>query len=385
MPGIEDSPYPLVYRVDPESCPLDSRGAAASKIRTYARALTGMQKEAVVHYGPTGEIWRVLCDEGPWLNGTDLAPFPLGHFTAGLAATFLTDYLAEALARMTPITALEIEQHNFFTMEGSAIKGTMTASADPVQVRFVAQGDAPVTELAEIGRVAVRERSLANVLLRDSLPSVFAIVVNGERINIASDGPDVLPSHEDPGNLFNLCTPDDSHDHGNEILRKLADDDNDDGNSDGAAVGLQASQKRRVHIATRGHVRADGLKEIVVQCIQPRGSRFMFLSDESRDRGGQGRAPNGITWLSCGVAFCFMTQIGRYANIAKQDLEDYRIVQDTGFTAANGAAPSATPVKTLVFLDTNESIEASEKLVQMGEQTCYLHAAYSSSNETQVS
>ena len=46
--------------------------------RTAARALEGMQKEAVVTCANTGTAWRMLCDEGPWLNGTDLAPFPLG-------------------------------------------------------------------------------------------------------------------------------------------------------------------------------------------------------------------------------------------------------------------------------------------------------------------
>jgi hypothetical protein len=79
-----------------------------------------------------------------------------------------------------------------------------------------------------------------------------------------------------------------------------------------------------------------------------------------------------------------MTQIGRYAEITKQKLDDYRIVQDTGFVAFGDHAPSATPVNTLVCLDTAESAEACENLVKMGKQTCYLHAAYRKPAETQV-
>lgn len=60
-------------------------------MRAATRALAGMQKEALVDYGPTGATWRVVCDEGPWLNGTDLAPLPLGFFTAGLIASYMAE------------------------------------------------------------------------------------------------------------------------------------------------------------------------------------------------------------------------------------------------------------------------------------------------------
>ena len=49
-----------------------------------ARKLAGHQKEAVVHEGSAGSRWRLASDEGKHLTGTDLAPFPLGFFNAGL-------------------------------------------------------------------------------------------------------------------------------------------------------------------------------------------------------------------------------------------------------------------------------------------------------------
>ena len=382
--SIEQSPYPLVFRVDPDSFTANHLAptAAQSRIRVQARPLAGMQKEAIVQYGPTGAIWRIVCDEGPWLNGTDLAPFPLAFFTAGLAAGFLSDYMAEALARMVPITGLEIHQDNFFSMEGSALKGTMAAKADEVNIGFIAEGDASRHELAEIGRTAVCERSVANAILQDSLSSMFALTVNDERISPANVTSAQLFDRADPRELFDRCSPDTDFSQADDIIKKVTTPAQ--GATTNPAVGLQASQKRQVHVATHGRVRTDGLKEIAVQCIQPAGSRFVFLSDESEDSGGQGRAPNGMTWLSCGVAFCFMTQIGRYAAIAKKELDDYRIVQDIGFIPAGEHTPSASPVSTLVCLDTAEPISECEKLVQMGEQTCYLHAACRTPTEVRL-
>ncbi len=155
--------------------------------------------------------------------------------------------------------------------------------------------------------------------------------------------------------------------------------------SDAEAVGFKAVQKRVVHVHTQCSIRQDGLKSIAVQCIQPSGSRFEFLSDNSRAVGGLERAPSGLAYLSAGVAFCFMTQIGRYAQISKQDLRAYRIIQDTGFTLANGCEPQALPVETLVFLDTGEPPDKSLQLVKMGEQTCYIHASYQVPIKTDVS
>ncbi len=74
-----------------------------------------------------------------------------------------------------------------------------------------------------------------------------------------------------------------------------------------------------------------------------------------------------------------MTQLGRYAQIAKQRMTGYRIVQETGFGLARTGAASADPVRTQAFIDTEEDEQATQKMVAMGEQTCYLHASYSQS------
>ena len=81
-----------------------------------------------------------------------------------------------------------------------------------------------------------------------------------------------------------------------------------------------------------------------------------------------------------------MTQLGRYAHIVKKPLESYRIVQDTCFRSAakkNGEG-GADPVKTHVYLKTREDKDYALILVDMGEQTCFLHAACRSGVETKL-
>lgn len=366
--SIQQSSFPLGFRVDSGNSTfrLDA-GAGPESVRVSARALEGMQKEAVAQSGD--DVWRVVCDEGPWLNGTDLAPFPLAFFCAGQAGSYLTEFMAEAKERLIPITRLELKQDNFFTMEGSALKGTMSAGVDPVHVQFDADGDCSAAELRDIADVAVHDRSPVAAVLAGTLASRFAIRANGESLTSAGALP--VATADDPGIAMAACCPADAGSFAPDIIRKV------EGSIDtGDAVGLDSSQKRVVHVATHARVRSDGMKELAVQCIQPAGSRFVLLSDAAHARGGQGRAPDPLTYLSCGIAFCFMTQIGRYAQIVKQRLRDYRIVQETAFGFGPEEPPTAEPVSTLVCVDTDESTDETRKLVQMAEQTCYIHGAY---------
>ncbi len=383
--SIETSGYPLVFRADPDRLDLETNRVPDEivRIRVVSRPLAGMQKEALIHYGPTGSVWRVVCDEGPWLNGTDLAPFPLAFFTAGLAASFMSGFLEEARARGVRVDSASLEQDNFFSMEGSALRGTMSAGARPVQVTFSAGGNVSAATFKEIAEVAVRMRSPAERCLQQALASGFAVRANNQPLPWPGESANRVAALLDPATVFERVRPVSADDL--IIIRKTAGCGNthpEKTNPD--AVGLQAEQKRIVHVRTECIIREDGLKSINVQCIRPAGSRFELLSDDSRAAGGRERAPSGLAWLSAGAAFCFMTQIGRYAHISKQNVNGYRIIQDTGFRLARHCEPDADAVETLVCLDTGESPDKSIQLVRMGEQTCYVHASYRASGKTEV-
>ena len=70
--SIESIGHPLAFPAEPGSLNLNALPSqdGVKRVRTMARTLAGMQKEAIIQNGPDGTVWRVVCDEGPWLNGT---------------------------------------------------------------------------------------------------------------------------------------------------------------------------------------------------------------------------------------------------------------------------------------------------------------------------
>jgi len=88
-------------------------------------------------------------------------------------------------------------------------------------------------------------------------------------------------------------------------------------------------------------------------------------------------------------AFCFLTQLGRYAHIVKQPLDHYSVVQDTRFVlpgaiAGTAEAAEAAPVAAHVHIDAPAELPAMQRMVAMGERTCFLHAACRGRAETHV-
>lgn len=78
-------PLAFEFRRGTDRAPLPTGGGRAV-FTVEARHLAHHQKEAIVTEGARGSAWRLASDEGRQLKGTDLAPFPLGYFNAGMQA-----------------------------------------------------------------------------------------------------------------------------------------------------------------------------------------------------------------------------------------------------------------------------------------------------------
>jgi hypothetical protein len=146
-----------------------------------------------------------------------------------------------------------------------------------------------------------------------------------------------------------------------------------------AGSSLAEDQNRVLHVRGICSVGPDGVKRVEQQLFNPHGSIFHFLCDEAPGNGGQGLAPDAASYISAGIAFCFMTQLGRYARIARKDLRDYRIAQDTHFSlggasSGTGTAGEAGPVETHLELESAEHDDFARSALDMSEQTCFLHA-----------
>jgi uncharacterized OsmC-like protein len=370
MAAIQDSPYPLVFPVAnlPPAfmSPAANLDAQQLSIRTTARALTGMQKEAVVVNRATGTCWRMVCDEGPYLHGSDLAPFPLAFFCTGMVSSYMSSLLQ--LLRQHGISHRNISLllHNRYSMEGSARAGTMTGSALPVELQLVIDSPVKASVLQQLLKEAVAA-SPAAALLSGTYISEFSLTHNGEQLETARVAPTNQPLPLPPAGFAEL-SPVPAARFAADIIRKHKTAAIVEGVTGGVGTSLAENQKRVLHITGACTLRADGLKQL--------GSQFHFLSDDSAEVDGQERAPCGLAYLSAGLAFCYMTQIGRYATIMRRPLDAFRIVQDTCFEhPAAGKPAGMQPVVTHVFIDSKHSDEYARQVVDMSEQTCFLHAA----------
>ena len=387
MTSIDSIGMPLVFKAEETGSVPDS-GPGQIAVRAEVRALEGMQKEAIVHYGPSGTCWRMVSDEGPYLNGTDLAPFPLAFYTAGMAFSFMTEFLRHARAHGVKIHSIKVIQDNYYTMQGSAIRGDMLGGAKPPEMKVEVETDASQEMVNRLVQLA-EQSSPAQSYMRDVLQNTFSLHFNGQPIDVADVAKYTGENSPDPAPAFDQLKFQDESEYQRDIIVKLKAAETVFGVEGGAGSSLKATQKRTLHVRGVGTLREDGLKEVNVQLFKPIGSTFRFLSQEPEEADGKEMAPPALAYLSAGVGFCYMTQMGRYAHIVKQELQSYRIVQDNIFRLSGRAeeenlTATAEPVNTQVYIEMNESDEAARQLVRMSERTCFLHAAMRNSNPAEI-
>ena len=370
---IEGSGFPLGFCV--RRCgerPRIFGGATGQSVfRVDARALGGHQKEAIVNEGEQGPAWRLTSDEGPYLQGSDLAPFPLGFFNAGLQGDLLGRIRDFADARDIRLGTVTVELVNSYSFSGSFFKGDGRGNAEPAQIRVVIDSPVSPDKAAHLINAAVRA-SPALAAMRVPLTCTFALYVNGVRRAVSSAAPSAAPDAPDPLKISGGPP------------QPIADGKDLDGNiakipqppvetkvmpSAGARVELQVLGKGRL-------VDPQGTAAMETSLKAPPGSHFGFRTDE-RTRNPQ--APSGLALLSAGVSFCYLTQLLRYTEYLKYKVRAIRLVQYNPFelsAAGDGSlVGGAGPADTHLFLHGDEPDEVMQRLLVMGAQTCYLHAA----------
>lgn len=342
-------------------------------VRTWVRALGGMQKEAFTINGGNGRSWRLVSDEGPYLAGHDRAPCPLCTFITGMVSSYMNEIQALADRRGIELEDMELTLANHYSMEGSALQGTMLGGAMPPELVVDIVADADSSDLSDLVHQAVTA-SPVNGLLSGENEGLFTLVWNGEQVPVGEVRSMGRSADPDPVDAFSAVEMADVP-VAEELMVRVRPADQIEGVPGGVNTSLQESQSRTLHVQARCRVRPDGVKVIHENLFEPIGSEFRFLSDEAPEDGGTGLAPDAMTYLAAGLGFCFMTQFGRYASITKKRLDAYRIVQDIHFAPGGPGSPGrADPVETHVYLDTPEGEDFARTTLDMGERTCFLHA-----------
>ncbi len=340
-------------------------------LRTWVRSLSGFQKEALVRSASTGDTWRLVSDEGPYLNGHDAAPCPLAFLSTGMVASFMNEILALAEKQGIEIRKLKLIQNNYYTMKGSMPKRTMVGGAENVELQVEIDCNLDDTELNQY-LINATYASPLNGLMRGQLGSLFKLGRNGQELPTAKAAELDAPLFPDPGDHFARSVPGAGDLTLMEPIGATPKKDVVKGTASGGS-SLTDEQDRRLNIGAVAVLREDGIKDIQQMQYSPYGTSFRFLSSED------GRAPDANTLVSAGIGFCFMTQFGRFVSMLKLDLPDYRIVQDTHFSlggasSGTGRAGEADPIETHVYLETSESDETAQEMLDISEQTCFLHA-----------
>lgn len=340
-------------------------------VRTSVRSLSGFQKEALVSSAFSGDTWRFVSDEGAYLNGYDAACCPLAFLSCGMAASYMNEIRALAALRGITIRSLKLTLDNYYTMKGSMPKRTMVGGAENPELQVDIDCDLDDAALNQFLLDATFASPL-NGLMRGQVKSLFKLAKNGVPLQPRK-------AHElnglhlpDPGVLFEPATAAPSDftflgKVGPTPKKAVAD------GTTAQASSLSDEQNRRLNIGAIATLRDDGILCIQQMQYSPWGTSFELLSAED------GQAPSANALISAGIGFCFMTQFGRFVSMLKLDLPDYRIVQDTHFslggaTGKTGKAGSADPVETHVFLQTSESDDTAKDMLDIAEQTCFLHA-----------
>lgn len=369
--GTSDRP-PFFKVSNPENVSIDvPDNRKGDALRTWVRSLSGFQKEALIRSARTGDTWRLVSDEGPYLNGHDAAPCPLAFLSTGMVASFMNEITALAEIQSVKIRKLKLIQDNYYTMKGSMPKRTMIGGAENIELTVEIDCDLEDSALNEF-LINATYASPLNGLMRGQLESQFKLSRNGTELPTAQVAEIEGILYPDPGNHFHKAQALEPERVLMEPVGTTPEKDVAKGTSSGGS-SLTDEQDRRLNIGAVAVMREDGIKDIQQMQYSPHGTSFRFLSSED------GRAPDANTLISAGIAFCFMTQFGRFVSMLKLDLPDYRIVQDTHFSlggasGATGKAGTADPIETHVYLQTGESPQTAQEMLDISEQTCFLHA-----------
>ena len=270
---IESTNAPLAYKADGiVTLKTPQLEPPLHGIRVATRALAGMQKEALVAQSFDETVWRMVCDEGPYLNGTDLAPPPLAFFSAGMASSIAAGVLALARERGTELSDLRIVLDNRYSMEGSAIRGTMNAGALPVELSVSGHvaGQNPNLNSLVFAELA---KSPVDALMRDNLVDTFSIVRNSQPIPTGAVEESANPTPDDPVGLFSKHRYVEHRQALTDAVLKLETTESVFDADHGAGAAMKNIQKRQLHIRSILAVRDDGLREVKVQIFKPIGDR----------------------------------------------------------------------------------------------------------------
>jgi len=334
-------------------------------IKVEARQMALHQKEGVITDGAEASAWRVTTDEGKHLKATDLAPFPLGFFNAGIQVDLAQQIRRLAAERGIAVDGMSLSVVNHYWLTGSFIHGTGEGHAEPPDIDVRIDSPATTGDIEALVHAAM-DASPAIAFLRAALTNnSFALYINGRRRQVEGAENSTAPDAGDPYRTYKSAPRPLDPNGRRDLIVKTG--KTEDGQSAPAQATIQGKQLR--NILGEGRLQSDGIVDVETWLGMPGASHFRLLGDAA----GNDAAPSGMALFSAGIAFCYMTQLARYIESMKLAINGVRLVQFTPFSG--GAKAAAGPIDTHLFLNGEAPDEIHLKLLTVAMHTCYLHAA----------
>ncbi|NKB56494.1 MAG: hypothetical protein GKS00_09175 [Alphaproteobacteria bacterium] len=332
-----------------------------------------MQKRGQIVRPRTGEAWQLLCDEGAGLGGTDWAPPPLAYFAAGMASS-VTAAITEKLSGCAISVALD----NNYSLSGSILRGTMEGKGHDPDVAVTIEGST-LSPPEKSGTVLEAvSHGLAGYLMKSVFRSEFCLIASGAPVEL--DLPhwqqdiDASTMPTAPLEQANAATP--------YVAKAFIRPEDPAFNTVGGS-GHDAVQNRALKVSATTTTATDSVFTMEAGIARPNASVYNIRG--SSDEGASG-APSSASLIAAGIGFCYMTQLGRYAEAAKRPIDNYRMIQAIDIPLP-GADGSQTPViGTKLFLNQDGlDEEFARDLAHSAKRTCFLHSTLQSSLKSRIS
>ena len=357
---------------------------------SHTRQMDILQKESIGYEGDLNSTsFRLTSDEGKHLNGTDLAPFPLGFFNASIHGDIVGTIMKQAASQGLKIDNIDCEVLNSYYLTGSFVKGDGKGHAEPTTINL----DITTSENQDdIKNLILKASKMAPVLagLRTPLKNTFALYANGRRKDLSSLNESSKTDAEDPYQQYKVEPSPSNNDHySDRMIVKTGevsagtvepvDGYNVPKSQDGNAENPKFNKIIRTIVGKSSTNANSKIVEVDTVLGLPGMTHFVISSDIDGNI-----APSPVNVMGAAISFCFLTQTHRYIHHQKFAIEGLRMSQYATFKENSDGSVEMLPLDTHLYMNGTAPDEHNEKLIDMSERTCYLHATLCEALEPKI-
>ena len=357
---------------------------------SHTRQMDILQKESIGYEGDLNSTsFRLTSDEGKHLNGTDLAPFPLGFFNASIHGDIVGTVMKQATLKGLKIDNIDCEVLNSYYLTGSFVKGDGKGHAEPTTINL----DITTSENQDdIKNLILSASKMAPVLagLRTPLKNTFALYANGRRKDLSSLNESKKTDAEDPYQQYKVePSPSNSDNYSDRMIVKTGevsagtvepvDGYNVPKSQDGNAENPKFNKIIRTIVGKSSTNANSKIVEVDTVLGLPGMTHFVISSDIDGNI-----APSPVNVMGAAISFCFLTQTHRYIHHQKFAIEGLRMSQYATFKENSDGTVEMLPLDTHLYMNGTAPDEHNEKLIDMSERTCYLHATLCEALEPKI-